>query len=117
MPSFLVNMYAIIEAENEREAEEVAQKIVNSDFPEEIDSKIETFTLEDDITEVDEEGNPVNNSVYCPKCGAKIKTRTVAKGPLDILYEEGNCPNCGKPVNIADRTSYEQEGSIHITFT
>lgn len=62
----------------------------------------------------------VEREVRCPRCGFKLR-RTGGdaeynKG-LGIISYDMHCISCDTLVGIEDRSSFEQEGKILITFT
>jgi len=62
--------------------------------------------------------------VHCPRCGRKLKRAGTDveyyveyhKG-LGIVAYDAHCGECDVTVGIEDRSSFEQEGKILITFT
>lgn len=58
--------------------------------------------------------------IRCPKCGFKLRRTSI-----DVEYNKGlgisvydmHCDGCDTDVGIEDRSSFEQEGKIIITFT
>lgn len=59
-------------------------------------------------------------SVHCPMCGSKLRRTGIDveynKG-LGIIVYDAQCDGCDIIVGIEDRSSFEQEGKILITFT
>lgn len=58
--------------------------------------------------------------LHCPKCGKVMRKIgrdvEVYKG-LGIIEYDMYCDDCDITIGIEDRSSYEQEGKIIITFT
>lgn len=58
--------------------------------------------------------------VRCPKCGFKLRRNGLDdehyKG-LGIVVYDAHCDGCDTIVGIEDRSSFEQEGKVIITFT
>lgn len=58
--------------------------------------------------------------VHCPRCGHVLKRAGLDvehyKG-LGIVVYDARCSECDTTVGIEDRSSFEQEGKILITFT
>ena len=59
-------------------------------------------------------------TVHCPRCGFKLR-----RTGIDVEYNKGlgisvydtHCDGCDTDVGIEDRSSFEQEGKIIVTFT
>jgi hypothetical protein len=62
--------------------------------------------------------NEGEHAIHCPKCGGelrKISEETVARITGIIEYDT-YCDNCDITVSIEDRSAFEQEGKILVTF-
>lgn len=59
-------------------------------------------------------------TIHCPRCGSVLRRAGIDvehyKG-LGIIVYDANCEKCDITVGIEDRSSFEQEGKIIITFT
>lgn len=62
--------------------------------------------------------NEDEHAIHCPKCGGelrKISKETVARITGVIEYDT-YCDGCDITVSIEDRSAFEQEGKILVTF-
>ena len=62
------------------------------------------------------EGSGTN--VHCPKCGDKLRRISAIRIAriTGITEYDAYCDKCNITVNIEDRSTFEQEGKILITF-
>lgn len=93
--------------------EEMPDDIILDRFAQQILDDVSTINS-DDINIV----NEGEEAIHCPKCGRelrKISKETVARITGIIEYDT-YCDKCDVTVSIEDRSAFEQEGKIIVTF-
>lgn len=96
-----------------RYPEEMPDDIILDRFAQQILDDASTINSED--INIVEEGE---YEIHCPKCGRelrKISKETVARITGIVEYDM-YCDKCDITVSIEDRSAFEQEGKILVTF-